>query len=323
MTLPRAGDRFYKLSGAGNDFLALVEPPAPPGAGEIHAWCRRGLSLGADGVFTLERRADGARMVYFNADGSRGELCLNGSRCAASLAFDLGWATGELSLETDAGVLRARDTGTSSGDRIALELPDIVGEPEAKTLVLGGEAHAGWLLTVGVPHFVLPWPEGLASAPVDGLGKILRDHPDLGAAGANVNFVRFMGPGIGDVSADGVSADGVSADGVSADGVSADGVSADGVSADGVSADCELRTFERGVEAETLACGTGVVATAAAGIAAGKLCSPVTALTAGGYQLVVRGAPWVLEGDARILARGELLSAAAAVPPPPEWSQGA
>ncbi len=264
------------LSGAGNDFLALVEPPSPPGEGEIRAWCRRGLSLGADGVFTLERRGGGARMVHYNADGGRSELCLNGSRCAAALAFDLGWAADELKLATDAGELRARQAGA---ERIAIELPDIVGEPEARTLHFGGKDYAGWLLAVGVPHFVLPWRKGLAGAPVDGLGKILRAHPDLGDPGANVDFVRFTGR-----------------------------------------ASCELRTYERGVEAETLACGTGVVATVAAGVAAGELSLPATALTAGGYELVVRGDPWVLEGDARILARGELLGGAAAVPPPPAWT---
>ncbi len=287
---------FYQLSGAGNDFLALVEPATPPAPDQIRAWCRRGLSLGADGLFTLERgsleRGANARMVHYNADGGRSELCLNGSRCAAALAFHLGWAEDaapqarkrkELCLETDAGVLRARATGV---DRIALELPDFVGEPEARTLSFGGKDYAGWLLTVGVPHFVLLWPESLARAPVDGLGKILRAHPDLGAAGTNVDFARFTTDAPGR---------------------------------------CELRTFERGVEAETLACGTGVVATVAAGIAAGKLTAPATALTASGYELVVTGgplqeAPWVLEGDARILARGELLGGAETVPPPPEWT---
>ena len=277
----------FKLSGAGNDFLALIEPPAPPSAGEVLAWCRRGLSLGADGVFTLvrqevERQEATIRVAHYNADGGLTELCLNGSRCAAALAFHLGWAKGELRLATGAGVLRARQ---AAAGRVALELPDIVEKPEARVLEIDGETHRGRLLSVGVPHFVLPWPESLSDAPVDRLGKALRAHPDLGSAGANVNFVRYPG-----------------------------------------ASRCELRTFERGVEAETLACGTGVIATVAAGVAAGELGTPATALTAGGYELVVHGGrdgePWVLEGDARILAQGELLDGAAAVPAPPTWSQG-
>ena len=271
----------FKLSGAGNDFIALVEPPRPPNAREVRAWCRRGLSLGADGVFMLTREADSVRLVHFNADGGRSDLCLNGSRCAARLAFHLGWGGTELRLATDAGMLEARSAGD---DRIALELPAIVGKPQAKTLDFGGKSYDGWLLTVGVPHFVLPWPESLARAPVDGLGKVLRAHSDLGAAGANVDFARFTAP-----------------------------------------AGCEVRTFERGVEAETLACGTGVVATVAAGVEASRLTLPVAALTLGGYELVVRGGragngPWVLEGDARILARGALHRGAAEVPLPSEWS---
>ncbi len=275
---------YFKLSGAGNDFLALVEPPAPPGGDRIRAWCRRGLSLGADGLFTIAREQDGddrvMRMVYYNADGGRSDLCLNGSRCAAALAFHLGWAEEGLPLATDAGILRAREAGDA---RVAVELPDIVGEAEARTLTVDGEDHAGWLLTAGVPHFVLPWPGSLADAPVARLGKALRAHPDLGDAGANVNFVRHL------------------------------------------SFDrCQLRTFERGVEAETLACGTGVVATVAAGVAAGRLGTKVAALTAGGYELTVEAGtddrPWVLEGDARIVARGELWDGASAVPAAPVWA---
>jgi len=46
---------FFKVSGSGNDFVALAEPAADPAPEQIHAWCRRGVSLGADGVFALRR----------------------------------------------------------------------------------------------------------------------------------------------------------------------------------------------------------------------------------------------------------------------------
>ena len=274
---PAAGTPFYKLSGAGNDFIALVEPLAEPSGDQIRSWCRRGLSVGADGVFLLRRAPGRVRMSHYNADGGRAELCLNGSRCAARLAMHLGWSDGEVHLDTDAGVLRARTTGS---DLIALELPDIVGEPQARALEHGGRRYHGFFLRVGVPHFVLPWPESLSRAPVAELGPPLRRHPDLADAGANVNFVRFVAP-----------------------------------------SRCQIRTFERGVEAETLACGTGVVATVAAGVAAGRLEAPAAALTSGGYEIVVRGAErWEIEGDARIVGSGVLLAAASALPDAPRWS---
>ncbi len=48
-----------------------------------------------------------------------------------------------------------------------------------------------------------------------------------------------------------------------------------------------LRTFERGVEGETLACGTGAVATAAALVAAGRVSAPVRLKVASGDILTV------------------------------------
>src|SRR4029453_10157766 len=47
---------------------------------EIAAWCRRGLSIGADGLFTLRRHDGGGRMDYWNADGPGAPLCINGTR---------------------------------------------------------------------------------------------------------------------------------------------------------------------------------------------------------------------------------------------------
>jgi diaminopimelate epimerase len=70
------------------------------------------------------------------------------------------------------------------------------------------------------------------------------------------------------------------------------------------------RTYERGVEAETLACGTGAVATAAIMTAWGLADGPVTIETRSGRELGVRfsGDPGVpkpsLTGEARIVYRG-------------------
>ena len=50
-----------------------------------------------------------------------------------------------------------------------------------------------------------------------------------------------------------------------------------------------IRTYERGVEAETGACGTGAVAAAVVGVAQHGMAFPVHVRTAGGYELVVDG----------------------------------
>jgi diaminopimelate epimerase len=268
---------FFKVSGGGNDFLALVEPDETPRLERIRAWCRRGVSLGADGLFVLRRTPDGTVMDYFNADGFPADLCLNGTRCAAQLAFHLGWSADRVDLRTGAGPVTARRL---DAERVRLELP-APEEPQALTVDVDGIPRAGHRLRVGVPHFVLPW-EDLPSAPVGELGAALRHHAVFAPEGTNVNFVRNP-----------------------------------------ERHRMEIRTFERGVEAETLACGTGVLAGVAVGLFRGNLELPVRALTRGGFELEVdadAGGQWRLGGDARVVAEGILLPSAAVEPLPPAWS---
>jgi diaminopimelate epimerase len=273
--------QYYKLSGAGNDFLALVEPASPPSQSEIAAWCRRGLSLGADGVFVLRRSGPGAvAMHYFNSDGLPAALCLNGTRCAARLAFELGWERGRVRIETGAGAVDAEQAGDGDGDEIALDAPLPSGRAERLDLELaaaGVERVVGHRIRVGVPHFVVECELGVAGAPVRELGPILRSHEAFAPEGTNVHFVSFGDRGL------------------------------------------DIRSFERGVEAETLACGSGVLAATAVGLSLGRLALPALARTRGGFVLRVEGearggAPsrWRLVGEARLLSRGELLPGAAA-----------
>jgi diaminopimelate epimerase len=75
----------------------------------------------------------------------------------------------------------------------------------------------------------------------------------------------------------------------------------------------EVRTYERGVEAETLSCGSGVVASAVTSALFGKTTSPVKVLTRSGITLEVSFAldgsvprDVQLRGDARIVYRAAM-----------------
>ncbi len=287
---------YVRLSGGGNDFLALVEPARRPSPEQIAHWCTRGLSLGADGLFVLRRDTagdagdagnGGARVImeYSNADGQAADLCLNGTRCAARLAFELGWNEGADSLEihTGAGPLRAQQR---DHQRIAVDLPALGETPRLLSVDLDGEVWQGFTATVGVPHFVLTWKESLATAPLDTIAPRLRHHPLFAPHGTNVNFVRW------------VAMD-----------------------------QLQLRTYERGVEAETLACGTGCLAAVAIGLLTGRAQLPTRVLTQGGFAFEIDGrqgerlpTAWTLTGDARIVASGALGSEASGLPEQAQWN---
>ena len=86
---------FTKFSGSGNDFIFIdnrnLEHRADEMIGFVQRVCRRGQSVGADGLMFIEpsERAD-FKWRFFNADGSEGEMCGNGGRCAARFARELG-----------------------------------------------------------------------------------------------------------------------------------------------------------------------------------------------------------------------------------------
>jgi diaminopimelate epimerase len=271
MTAPELPIRFTKMSGAGNDFIVIEAEEAARLNLEIEDWvrlvCRRGLSVGADGVIVLRPvPSDSVEMLFRNPDGSVA-FCGNGSRCAARYAYAKGWCGDRMTLLTAVGAVAA-DVASDSV-RITLPAPEDRGRIEVE---VHGRSFTGRHVVAGVPHFVVPVAD-LATMPVREHGEVLRKHPRFGDDGVNVDFVSWRRDG-----------------------------------------SLGIRTYERGVEGETLSCGSGAVAAAFAAHADG----------AGG---IVRVVPWsgiplrvafpgpddapfaaLLEGDARFVFEGTLFA---------------
>ncbi|MEO5589904.1 MAG: diaminopimelate epimerase [Gemmatimonadaceae bacterium] len=268
-----AGGRpFFKMSGSGNDFVffdASREGESDiTGADKIAAICSRRTGVGADGVVFMRRQDDRNLTIrYYNADGSLGELCGNATLCSVRLATDLGLVSrGEVSIHTDAGIMRAR-----MADELAeIDLATVVDIRESAAGIerLDRESQLGFAL-VGVPHIVIV-DRDVSTADIDGRGAMLRRHPSL-PDGANVNFLS-----------------------------------------QGMDGEWLIRTFVRGVEGETLACGTGAVASGILLTAWGLVEGAVRLVTRSGRRLVVRpgkaGAFWnpSLKGAATLVFSGNL-----------------
>lgn len=252
---------FWKLSGAGNDFVLLAGlPKGKSGPALAKTLCDRRTGVGADGLLVMSRGRK-FRLDYWNADGSAA-FCGNGARCAALWAEQRGWTSGRsFSLDTSRGPLTARVTAKGRAE---------ISMPVPRHLRLGRNlAAAGRLLHVhtvdtGVPHAVVFVPD-VEKADVARIGRALRFHKAFGRAGSNVNFVQFHGDTL------------------------------------------LVRSYERGVEAETLACGTGVVASAFVARVLGFGGAPVTVTTRGGDVLTVSfdDGP-KLEGPGVVVFSGEV-----------------
>lgn len=93
-----------KHHGLGNDFLVVFDPPAADLPRLARRLCDRRRGIGADGLLVAtDAEGYAARMVLYNADGSRAEMSGNGIRCfAQAVARRDGHLDDQLVL-TDAG----------------------------------------------------------------------------------------------------------------------------------------------------------------------------------------------------------------------------
>ena len=101
--------KFTKMQGIGNDYVYVngFEESVPDPVAVAKKVSDRHFGVGGDGLILIlpSDKAD-VRMRVFNADGSEGEMCGNGSRCVAKFAFEHGLTKNNpLKLETGRGVL--------------------------------------------------------------------------------------------------------------------------------------------------------------------------------------------------------------------------
>ncbi len=190
---------FLKFTAGGNDFV-LVDNRNGRLRGDlaplVRAICHRRLGVGGDGMILIEWSAVAdLKMAYFNRDGGAADLCGNGVRCVARWAAMTRAAPAKLTIETGAGVLTA--CGGEEPPWFTLPLGST--PPRDVTLEVGGRSFEGVFVQAGVPHIVFRAAEAFAPGVLDD-APALRSHPDLGPAGANVDFYTPRGGGLLEVA---------------------------------------------------------------------------------------------------------------------------
>ena len=281
------------MNGSGNDFVLIDNRNAiVPAAEEVRftqAVCDRRRSIGADGVVFIQHPAEGDDAIpvdfdwrYRNADGSEGEFCGNGAMCAARFA-SLSGLTGSRSMfMTPAGIVFATVADGWSDPRVAIGISDPSPVTEVARVDVAGGAIDLYSVAVGIPHAIAIVEDIERPFPRHGPGA--ETLVDVGRA---IRHHPHFAPAGTNLNAIQMRPDG----------------------------SMFMRTYERGVEDETLACGSGAVASALVATSLGLTASPVTVLTRGGSPLVVtfdwEPARWQathvsLSGQAAVIAIGEL-----------------
>ncbi|MEZ4650661.1 MAG: diaminopimelate epimerase [Candidatus Eisenbacteria bacterium] len=222
---------FEKLDGAGNDFVLLRAPSPAPDTETIRRLLHRHHGIGGDGLLYLRTgdrlHADDAELDaaadYWNSDGGRAEYCGNGARCVAAVLLGERPEDAVVRFRLSDVLVRACRDGEPGSDRYAVAHP-IPRRHDCPSEIVGLASTLGLLEPPTLFDSGVPHlvlvAEDARSFDLDRWAPIFRAHPSLGAAGANVDVVSVK-PAEGRFY---------------------------------------VRTFERGVEGETLACGSGLLA---------------------------------------------------------------
>ena len=251
---------FKKMSGAGNDFIFFdmnQNPRLLLTPEKIRNLCDRRNGIGADGVITIEDLADyNYKMVYFNADGSTGSLCANGARCSIWFA--------EKTLRLKNGIAKfVSNDAEFSGEVLDDELIKFnLNSPKKIKYNFKVKAFRQMITSnfadTGSPHVVIKISDVLKDAANPNSSfKNIMDFPVFNL-GREIRYSEDFKPGGTNVNF-----------------------------IDVIDNVIHIRTYERGVEDETLACGTGSVASALICYVSDNLKPPITLKTFGGDYLTV------------------------------------
>jgi diaminopimelate epimerase len=247
-----------KYSGAGNKFITLnnLSGQITDRKNEVIKFCKDDPEM--DGVIFVEKSLTGDfKMNYFNKDGTGDALCGNGLRCTVKY-IEENKLSANISLKIEAVGNIYKCEILEDGKISVLFPPPVFVKTNFKLKV---HFQEWWELLnssfvdCGSPHVVVfideiekPVVKSLEEVNINEWGKNIRMHKDLMPEGANVNFVKIISADEGEL---------------------------------------EIRSYERGVEGETLACGTGAISSAIIFYILKKQVKPVMVLTKSGEYLIV------------------------------------
>jgi diaminopimelate epimerase len=264
---------FTKLQGNGNDFVLIDEVnrvviPDDMKGQFAAIYCDRRFGIGADGILYLSKTDKGTlRMRLIQPDESEAEMCGNGIRCLAKYAFDAGYVKESCTIVTGAGEIGVSMRYTEDDFMATIDMP--------------------------APKF------DRRDIPATGEGEY-REHIgdyDVYAANTGVPHAVILVDAVDSVDL------AVVALAIRHHVTFPKGANVNFVQKTGDDS-IRIRTFERGVEEETLSCGTGATASAAILHRLGFMGDTVNVETKGGPLVIYLKDGAKMEGPATTVYSG-------------------
>jgi diaminopimelate epimerase len=244
--------QFTKMNGLGNDFIIIDNLDGKPElpAAVIEKLCNRRTGIGADGLITLDPSENNDfRMRYYNSDGGEAEMCGNGGRCAAHFASTLELGEQQFGQTYLAfATLAGNVEAWVKGLQVELSMMDAKDMRLNIALEVANQQKIVHFIIAATRHAVVP---------VDDAPSLTDEEVDKW--GREIRYKPEFGPIGANINFVSVRPDGVLA----------------------------IRTYEKGIEAETFACGTGSIAAAVVLSHLGKTSSPARIMQRGGEELKV------------------------------------
>lgn len=268
---------FVKIQGNGNDFILIDETDGEviPDSmkGDFAAlYCDRRFGIGADGVLFLSK-SDSAniKMRLLQPDRSEAEMCGNGIRCLVKYAYDNDYITETCVVETPAGNL---------------------------SVELGYNENSEFIAKINMGTVLYD----SAGIPADGEGEYLRNINgyDVYAVNTGVPHAVIFVDSVEEIAIGDI------APAIRYHESFPKGANVNFVEVSGKD-EITIRTYERGIEGETLSCGTGSTASAAMAYKLGKTGDTVKVNTVGGPLVIyMEGEEAYMEGPAATVFTGRI-----------------
>lgn len=241
------GVKFTKMHGAGNDFIVIDESmknvvPEKNKPAFVARVCDRHFGVGSDGVIFIQKsrkRGFDLKFRFFNPDGSLAEMCGNGIRCFAKYAYEQGIVRKKsIATETLAGKIMP-ELKVREGKVVEVKADMGTPRTKRKDIPVSGNPDANYVnqkTTIHGKEYTITAvgmgnPHAIVFVKDTGKVNVKED-------GTRIRYHTRLFP---------------------------KGTNVHFIQEVGKNK-FKIRTYERGVEDETLACGTGICASAVAAV---------------------------------------------------------